>query len=132
VSFAEKSAAPNKVYAFESAIDLLSFQQMCDPNKLQGCALISMAGLKDETLKPYIDSGAKIFSCVDNDEAGQNFNVRNNLKSGDLLKKEGVKDWNELLQKRQAIANEQKKAEMKSAEVTPTAERKKTDKPKRS
>jgi hypothetical protein len=105
VSFAEKGVPPGKIYVFESAIDLLSFQQMCDPKKLAGCALISMAGLKDETLKPYIDSGAKIFSCVDNDEAGRKFNERNGLQSGNLLARENVKDWNELLQKRQAAAD---------------------------
>ena len=92
---------PNKVYAFESAIDLLSFKMLADPQKIKDSLLVSMGGLKPNALKKFEANGLKIYSCVDNDESGRKFNEVNGFKSaGRKLSEEGVKDWNELLKKR--------------------------------
>ncbi len=93
--------APKKVYAFESAIDLLSFQMIANPEKIQDSLLVSMGGLKPAALKKLEASGLKIYSCVDNDERGKLFNKVNGFQSAARkLQEEGVKDWNELLQTR--------------------------------
>lgn len=42
---------PKKVYAFESAIDLLSFKMLADPAKINDSLLVSMGGLKPAALK---------------------------------------------------------------------------------
>lgn len=92
---------PKKVYAFESAIDLLSFKNLANPEKLKDCLLVSMGGLKPNALKKLEASGLKIYSCVDNDESGKRFNEVNGFQSAvRKLSEESVKDWNELLQKR--------------------------------
>ena len=92
---------PKKVYAFESAIDLLSFKMLTNPEKLKDCLLVSMGGLKPNALKKLEAQGLKIYSCVDNDERGKKFNEVNGFQSANKkLCEEGVKDWNELLQKR--------------------------------
>lgn len=98
--FAVKIGEPRKAYIFESAIDLLSFKQLANPDKIQNSVLVSMAGLKPNTLKSLAESGAKMFSCVDNDEAGKNFTTANKLTPcRKILEENGVKDYNELLQK---------------------------------
>lgn len=92
---------PKKVYAFESAIDLLSFKMLADPAKINDSILVSMGGLKPNALKKLEAQGLKIYSCVDNDEKGKKFNEVNGFQSaGKKLVEEGVKDWNELLKKR--------------------------------
>jgi|GEM_PF-894122 len=91
-----------KVYVFESAIDLMSFYAMIDreKNNLDGIGLVSMAGLKPNAVKELQERGIEIISCVDNDEKGRKFESDNGFKRyGDMLEKEGVKDWNELLLK---------------------------------
>lgn len=98
--FSLKVGTPNKVYVFESAIDLLSFRQLASPNKLQDSVLVSMAGLKPSTLKTFAESGLPLYACVDNDEAGSRFISENNLiPCNKVLADSGVKDFNELLQK---------------------------------
>lgn len=91
---------PNKCYVFESSIDLMSFKQLANPEKINNSILVSMAGLKPNTLKNIAESGMKIYSCVDNDEAGRKFCEENNLTPcRRILEENGVKDYNELLQK---------------------------------
>ena len=98
--FALKIGEPKKAYVFESAIDLLSFKQLANPEKIQNSVLVSMTGLKPNTLKSLAESGVKMFSCVDNDEAGINFTTTNKLTPCQkILEENGVKDYNELLQK---------------------------------
>ena len=98
--FSLKVGTPNKVYVFESAIDLLSFRQLASPNKLQDSVLVSMAGLKPSTLKTFAERGLTLYACVDNDEAGSRFTSENNLiPCNKVLADSGVKDFNELLQK---------------------------------
>ena len=91
---------PTKAYIFESAIDLLSFRQLANQQKIQNSVLVSMAGLKPNSLKTFSERGLQLFACVDNDEAGRNFISNNNLtQRNHILKEFGVKDFNELLQK---------------------------------
>ena len=98
--FALKIGEPKKAYVFESAIDLLSFKQLANPEKIQNSVLVSMTGLKPNTLKSLMENGVKMFSCVDNDEAGINFTTTNKLTPCQkILAENGVKDYNELLQK---------------------------------
>lgn len=96
--FTIKIGKPTRAYIFESAIDLLSFKQIAKPQNLQNCVLVSMAGLKPNSLKNLADSGMELFACVDNDEAGKKFIRNNNLiPRNRILFGYGVKDFNELL-----------------------------------
>ncbi len=98
--FTIKIGKPTRAYIFESAIDLLSFKQIAKPQNLQNCVLVSMAGLKPNSLKKLADSGMELFACVDNDEAGKKFIRNNNLiPRNRILFGYGVKDFNELLMK---------------------------------
>ena len=91
---------PDRAYVFESAIDLLSFYVVADRSRIQNSALVSMAGLKPNSLKQFSDKGMKLYSCVDNDEAGIRFTSENKLiPCNRILSENGVKDFNELLQK---------------------------------
>ena len=91
---------PTKAYIFESAIDLLSFRQLANQQKIQNSVLVSMAGLKPNSLKTLSDKGLQLFACVDNDESGRRFIRSNNLtQRNHILKEFGVKDFNELLVK---------------------------------
>lgn len=100
------SHQPKKAFFFESAIDLISFYQLCEycfQADIEDSILISMAGLKPNivecTLKAFqIDF--KPILCVDNDKAGQAF--LNALKSQNkayevYLPPDDYKDWNEYL-----------------------------------
>ena len=96
--FSVKIGEPKKCYVFESAIDLMSFKQMANQEKIQNSLLVSMAGLKPNSIKKIADSGIKMYSCVDNDEAGIKFTQDNNLTPcRKILEEKGVKDWNDLL-----------------------------------
>lgn len=98
--FAVTIGIPQKCYVFESAIDLLSFKQLANQDKIQNSVLVSMAGLKPNSLKKIAESGMKIYSCVDNDEKGIKFTAKYNLiPCRRILEENGVKDYNELLQK---------------------------------
>lgn len=98
--FAVKIGEPKKCYVFESAIDLLSFRQLAKPEKIQDSVLVSMAGLKPNALKKLTESGMKIYSCVDNDEAGIKFTQANGLTPcRKILEEQDVKDYNDLLKK---------------------------------
>jgi len=89
---------PKTAYLFESAIDLMSFYALCKREKMQGVMLVSMAGLKPAVPKQLETQGVKIYSCVDNDDAGRKFEADNGFKRGtDMLEKAGVKDFNDLL-----------------------------------
>ncbi len=98
--FAVKIGEPKKCYVFESAIDLLSFKQLANQDKIQNSVLVSMAGLKPNSLKSIAEKGIKIYSCVDNDEAGREFEITNGLPScRKVLVENSVKDFNDLLKK---------------------------------
>lgn len=98
--FAVKIGEPKKAYIFESAIDLMSFKQLANPEKIQNSVLVSMAGLKPNSLKALAETGMPMYSCVDNDEAGIKFCEANGITPcRRILEENGVKDYNELLQK---------------------------------
>jgi hypothetical protein len=74
---------PDKLYFFEAPIDLLSYLSL-NRTKLSNCRLISMDGLKQQTilqmvkntLKELKENGREIEAitlCVDNDPAGKEF-----------------------------------------------------------
>ena len=97
--FSVKIGQPNKAYIFESAIDLLSFKQLANQEKIQNSVLVSMAGLKPNSLKPLSEKGIRLFSCVDNDDKGIKFTAANGLTPCNrVLAENRVKDFNELLQ----------------------------------
>lgn len=97
--FSLKIGNPTKAYVFESAIDLLSFRQIANPQKIQNSVLVSMAGLKPNSLAALKAQNMKIYACVDVDEAGKKFTNDNNLTvCNNVLSEHGVKDFNELLQ----------------------------------
>lgn len=97
--FSLEIGKPTKAYIFESAIDLLSFRQLANPQKIQNSVLVSMAGLKPNSLKSLQERGLKLYACVDADEAGRKFISDNNLTvCNNVLTERGVKDFNELLQ----------------------------------
>jgi hypothetical protein len=99
VPYPAKDGKIKKAYLFESAIDLMSFYAFCDKKKLDGVALISMAGLKPAVPKKLQSEGVEVFSCVDNDEAGRAFEKENGFQraGGKILEEANVKDWNEYL-----------------------------------
>jgi len=100
------SHQPKKAFFFESAIDLISFYQLCEycfQADIEDSILISMAGLKLNIIKHSLKAfkiDFKPILCVDNDKAGQNF--KQALKNENKAFKEEVlpqpfKDWNEYL-----------------------------------
>ena len=102
VSF--KIGEPNKVYVFESAIDMMSFKELANQDKIQNSLLVSMGGLKATALEEFQKAGMKIYSCVDNDEAGHKFTSEHNFSScHKALEETGTKDWNELLKKKKGV-----------------------------
>lgn len=114
--FSVKIGEPKKCYVFESAIDLLSFKQLANPEKIQNSVLVSMAGLKVNSLKSITEKGLKIYSCVDNDEAGRSFTKTNNFTPcRRILEENGVKDYNELLQK---ITRDLSQTQTKSPQIS--------------
>lgn len=97
--FSVKIGEPNRAYVFERAIDLLSFRQLANKAKIQNSVLVSMAGLKPNSLKALSERGLELYACVDNDEAGIKFTKSNGLiPCNRILKENNVKDFNELLQ----------------------------------
>lgn len=97
--FTYKIGTPNRAYVFESTIDLLSFKMLANQEKIQNSVLVSMAGLKPNSLKPLSENGLRLYACVDNDEAGIKFTSDNGLiPCNRILSENGVKDFNELLQ----------------------------------
>jgi len=122
---------PDKLYFFESPIDLLSYYSL-NRTKLTNCRLMSMDGLKEKTvlktlmntIKELKESGRAlqgITLCVDNDQAGRDFiDKMNNLglkvkgKDGqsldfqvdipDLPKGQEKWDWNNELKAQVASA----------------------------
>lgn len=99
--FPAKDGKPKRAYIFESAIDLMSFYTFCDKKKLTGAVFVSMAGLKPAVPKKLQEQGVRIISCVDNDDAGRQFEKENNFERSESVKGyldyKGFKDWNELL-----------------------------------
>lgn len=88
---------PDKLFFYESPIDLLSYLSL-NRTKLTNCRLISMDGLKQQTvfqeinktIKELKTAGRQIESitlCVDNDSAGKEF--INELQKYDLQQKDG-------------------------------------------
>lgn len=93
-----------KMIVFESSIDLLSFITL-NYEKLNGRLLVSMAGLKEQTLvgmaKLHNIPLDKVCCCVDQDQAGRQFaedmRIKHNTKTYLPPIELGVKDWNEIL-----------------------------------
>lgn len=131
--FAVKIGTPDRAYVFESAIDLLSFRQLANPAKIQNSVLVSMAGLKPNSLKSLSERGFKLYACVDNDEAGIKFTSSNGLiPCNRILAENSVKDFNELLQTIERNRAEQAKAAVvQAAEKTPLQQAVTATKPKR-
>ena len=114
--FSFQIGEPKKAYIFESAIDLLSFKQLANQEKLRNSVLISMAGLKPNSLEKIKNSELKMYSCVDNDEAGRAFTAAQNLTPcNKILIENGVKDYNELLQKSTKQSKEIEKSPPKNS-----------------
>lgn len=97
-----------KCFAFESAIDLISFYELYKHTEaIKDSILLSLAGLKVNTLRHMlkafkIDSEAScnVFICTDNDKASDNFKI--NLEKTEINFKEvivpkNLKDWNDYL-----------------------------------
>lgn len=119
--FSVKIGTPNRAYIFESAIDLLSFRQLANPAKIENSVLVSMAGLKPNSLKTLSERELKLYACVDNDEAGIKFTNNNGLiPCNRILAKNSVKDFNELLQTIERNREEQeKRTAVQAAEKSP-------------
>ena len=64
--------------------------------------------IKPNTLKNLAESGVKLYSCVDNDEAGIKFTQSNGLTPcRKILEENGVKDYNDLLKSLTAKTQQQ-------------------------
>ncbi|ELK46166.1 toprim domain-containing protein [Halobacillus sp. BAB-2008] len=94
---------PNSIYLFESPIDALSYWSI-KKEKLQNTRLVSMSGLKRQTMIDEIKRMGKeghkvnqITFCTDNDKAGREFaNKYHGLMSKEVSKIDlpTNKDWN--------------------------------------
>lgn len=104
-AFSYKIGNPTKAYIFESAIDLMSFKEIANPEKIKDSLLVSMGGLKPAVPEKLQEQGLTIYGCVDNDKAGRDFIAEHGYKSClKVLDDNGVKDWNELLKKQKGIS----------------------------
>ena len=90
---------PQGAYVFESAIDMMSFMHL-HPNA-QNCEFVSMGGLKPSVVETLLQRGLQVALCVDNDEKGKYFceSFGDRCMVFTECHKNGVKDFNELLQK---------------------------------
>ena len=90
---------------FESAIDLLSFVDLknAEGRSLDGCILVSMAGLKQNIVEHSLAAfggDLKPVVCVDNDKPAQEFiqGLKSSIKGlKERLPDSQFKDWNEQL-----------------------------------
>jgi len=102
-----KSTSVDRLYAFESAIDLLSFLTLVEAGEIkadiENSVLLSLGGVKPEVLYTCLNAyevAERVFLCVDNDEAGNNFlNRFRGIEGFTELRPEGgiYKDWNDRL-----------------------------------
>ena len=101
-----KSSTVSRLYAFESAIDLLSFITLVEAGKveanIENSVLLSLGGVKPEVLYTCLTAyevQEQVFLCVDNDEAGETFLDRfRGIEGFTELRPEGIyKDWNDKL-----------------------------------
>lgn len=119
--FSFKIGEPDRAYVFESAIDLLSFKMLAKQDKIQNSVLVSMAGLKFNSLKSLSEKGFALYSCVDNDDKGIKFTSDNGLiPCNRILSENGVKDFNELLQ---MITHNREAAALNSGTQNQTADK---------
>lgn len=99
-------AEPARMCVFESATDLLSFISL-KGEQLSGRVLVSMAGLKEQTLvnmaKIHNIPLDRVCCCVDQDEAGRQFAEDMRVKHGTKTYlppvEPMVKDWNDVLRR---------------------------------
>ena len=91
--------SPEKVYVFESSIDMMSFLEL--HRNINNAAFAAMAGLKPTIVNDLIEKYSRVILCVDNDEAGDKFckGFVGRCERNTECKLYKVKDHNELLQK---------------------------------
>ncbi|MBP2657937.1 MAG: Mismatch repair ATPase (MutS family) [Firmicutes bacterium] len=93
---------PTKLYCFESPIDTLSYYDLFH-NQLNDAYLISLAGVKEQTITDSIDrydiDYHNVWVCTDNDDVGREFAERmaGTYRFNVHLPPDGFKDWNEVL-----------------------------------
>lgn len=101
-----KSASVDRLYAFESAIDLLSFLTLVEAGEIkadiENSVLLSLGGLKQDVLYTCLTAYTvreRVFLCVDNDSAGENFldSFRGIEGYTELRPDKIYKDWNDQL-----------------------------------
>ena len=101
-----KSASVDRLYAFESAIDLLSFLTLVENGEvdadIENSVLLSLGGVKPEVLYTCLNAyevQEQVFLCVDNDSAGENFlNGFKGIEGYTELRPDKIyKDWNDQL-----------------------------------
>ena len=113
---------PDKVFVFESAIDLISFYTIYGKQRLENSILVSMGGLKPSVLTDFKNQNMKIYGCVDNQKEAKDFCVRNDIEAYmNPLERQGVKDWNDLVVKvvnsRERQANSQEQTQKASQKI---------------
>ena len=82
---------PYKAYVFESSIDLMSFMQLYP--KENNCKFVAMAGLKPTVVEDLLNKNLTVILCVRKRFGNRCLVVTDCIKNG-------VKDFNELLQMR--------------------------------
>jgi hypothetical protein len=101
-----KSASVDRLYAFESAIDLLSFLTLVEAGEIkadiENSVLLSLGGVKLEVLYTCLNAyevQEQVFLCVDNDEAGETFlDEFKGIEGFTELRPDKIyKDWNDRL-----------------------------------
>ena len=99
---------PEKVYVFESSIDMMSYLEI--HKRTYKSAFVSMAGLKPSVVNELLEKYGRVILCVDNDEHGDKFadGFVGKCERCTECKLYGVKDHNELLQKMRSESIEKK------------------------
>lgn len=100
-----------RAYIFEAPIDLMSFYSLYrNEIPMDGTIFISLSGLKPTVPLELKKNGVEIISCVDNDEAGRNFEVTHGFLRSPFAKEnldaKNLKDWNDYLRNPNGIQPE--------------------------
>ena len=95
----------DKVYVFESPIDLMSYIALSNNEKWIEDNYVALSGIETSGLEEFLKRNTKIkevYACLDNDDAGKEGNEKISKLVGDLLPDVKVnilipnnKDWNE-------------------------------------
>lgn len=93
-------SSKDKIYLFESTIDLLSYRTL-NPQAKGTFVSINGSAMINRVQELELDLYKKVVCCFDNDEQGQKFNEKikkETVSQVEIDEPKGHKDWNEVLE----------------------------------